>query len=333
MASIGTPSGPSLLALAGLTPLDGLETAAGTDSGDADGPSLFWAKDDLFGANSPAELAEPALPETASGLSSFAPDTREGDLIWIDDPIIDEGIIIAPEEDYSSFWSDAAGDVNGDGIEDFIVNTYSSTGGVYASETYVRFGTADGAAPSGDIAEIGNGGGFRLVGEDGTNANFWAMAAGDLNGDGAADLLVSSYDDSGGQSFRIVFGAATGLNGDVDVSGGTALSLTGVGSGEDWWASAAGDINGDGIADLQIDVFGETADGEYTNSSYIVFGKAGGFGGSIDVANLDPGEGYLIPEILEEPDTGDGVIAYDPAVCELPAWLEASDGSTGDFIL
>ena len=52
--------------------------------------------------------------------------------------------------------------------------------------------------------------------------------------------------------------------------------------------ASAGDVNGDGFADLIIGAFGGDPGGDtYAGESYVVFGKASGFAASLDLAALD----------------------------------------------
>ncbi len=51
--------------------------------------------------------------------------------------------------------------------------------------------------------------------------------------------------------------------------------------------STAGDINGDGFADLIVGAFKADPDGSYSGSSYVVFGKAGGIGSVLNLSTLN----------------------------------------------
>lgn len=306
-------------ALGGLQPIDTIDLSApaspSTADDDASGDSwhsIFddLASPDLLGSDAPATTDEPANDSgklAAGGEGIWIGDgIGDGgdDIIVIDDPVVDWD-----PDNYSDFWSEDAGDVNGDGIADHLVNVYGAKDGVYSSATYVLFGTADGADATGDISEIADGKGFQLISVRGVD-EFWAMAAGDLNGDGRADLLVDVSRGDGSQEFHVVYGTDGPTDAEVDVStAGTTLAVSGLGEADIWWADPAGDVNGDGLADLQIDVVQVDADGNDSGASYIVYGKAGGFTGAIDVTHLDPADGYLIPDTAwnaDGTDSGDG---------------------------
>jgi hypothetical protein len=83
-----------------------------------------------------------------------------------------------------------AGDVNGDGRRDMLVSspTASPLSRQLSGATYVLFGSA--TETSRDLASIGDGG-FRIAGPGaGDTTSRHAVAAGDVNGDGAPDLLL-----------------------------------------------------------------------------------------------------------------------------------------------
>ncbi len=113
--------------------------------------------------------------------------------------------------------------------------------------------------------------------EEGGHAG-WALAVGDLNDDGQADLIVGAPDESPGavltQAGRIyVFFNPPSLIGVLPLS---QANLTM--SGDRAWgragsALAVGDLNDDGIADLVIGAPAEVAPGEY-GRAYVVYGRS-----------------------------------------------------------
>ena len=132
--------------------------------------------------------------------------------------------------------------------------------------------------------------------------------AGDVNGDGFADLIVGAPGadpggrDGAGESY-VVFGDPGGFGGALDLAaldGTNGFRLDGIDAYDfsGCSVSGAGDVNGDGFADLIVgalgaDPVGRTSAGE----SYVVFGDPGGFGGALDLAALDGTNGFRLDGI------------------------------------
>ena len=92
----------------------------------------------------------------------------------------------------------AAGDINGDGRDDLIIGAYSAdpAGGANAGETYVIYG--GGSLPA-TIDLNSQCVGLTVYGDDADDRSGWAVAAGDINGDGRDDLIIGArYADPAG---------------------------------------------------------------------------------------------------------------------------------------
>ncbi|MBF0099021.1 MAG: FG-GAP repeat protein, partial [Magnetococcales bacterium] len=211
----------------------------------------------------------------------------------------------------------AAGDVNGDGLDDLLLGArYADPNGVTDAGTgYVVFGRANNFQSVINLTSLDGSTGFRLDGiaADDT-AGFPVSSAGDVNGDGFDDLLIGALqtDPNGfanAGSAYIVFGKSSGFSSSFSLSslnGGNGFRMDGVAAG-DMLArsvSAAGDVNGDGVADLIIGAFTADPGGlSSAGSVYVVFGQTAAFASVIHLADLVGNTGFRL----------DGVAATDQA--------------------
>jgi len=156
-----------------------------------------------------------------------------------------------------------AGDVNGDGYDDLIVGAYvNDAGGTDTGRAYIYFG---GAAPDATPD-------LTLTGAAVDDQFGIAVAgAGDVNGDGYADVIVGAWlNDAGGTNAGrayVFFGGAT-----PDAT--PDLVLTGAAAGDTFGYSvaSAGDVNGDGYADVIIGAVFNSAGGVGAGQAYVYFG-------------------------------------------------------------
>ena len=96
--------------------------------------------------------------------------------------------------DYSGWSVSAAGDINSDGYDDLIIGANGYPGGSNKGRSYVVFGGL-GVGNSGNIAlsSLNGTNGFKLDGENNNDYSGYSVsAAGDINGDGYADLIIGA---------------------------------------------------------------------------------------------------------------------------------------------
>ena len=176
--------------------------------------------------------------------------------------------------DESGYSLRSAGDVNGDGLADLIIGAppSNSNGG----RSFVVFGKANPAALN--LASVAAGtGGFVINGASGEHSGYAVSSAGDVNGDGLADLLIGAdlRNSAAGASYVVfgkVGGSAVNLSAVAAGTGGFAMYGQTASDRVGWSVSSAGDVNGDGLADVIVS--GHAA-GNYAGKSYVVFGKTG----------------------------------------------------------
>ena len=194
-----------------------------------------------------------------------------------------------------------AGDINGDGFDDFVVGAAS------LSRAYVVFGKAGGLPADTNVASLNGANGFRIVGDSTWNTFLGASVAGagDVNGDGFADVLVSGQmQSSGAASSFVVFGKASGFGANLDPASLDGTNGFKILSGARpiyprVAAVSTGDVNGDGYTDI---VAGSVDGGE---GAFVLYGKASGFAAVVDPAALDGVNGFRIAGA--QPVNGRGV--------------------------
>jgi len=168
-----------------------------------------------------------------------------------------------------------AGDVNGDGFADVIVGAnFYDNGQTAEGAAFVYFGGPGAFNPTADAQLESN--------QADARAGFSVAGAGDVNGDGFADVIVgaSGFDNlqsNEGAAF-VYFGGAGAFNltADAQLEANQADAQFGRS------VAGAGDVNGDGFADVIVGANGYDNGQSNEGAAFVYFGGAGAFNATAD---------------------------------------------------
>jgi hypothetical protein len=165
----------------------------------------------------------------------------------------------------------AGADVNGDGLDDMAVGSWSYPSNGGQGVVGVFWGPVSGERTIEDADA-------RLDGSTDSGRAGQSLSIGDVNGDGYADLLIGAPFDTGAE---VESGAVYLVHGPP--SGGALVSqasavLLGVGDDDEAGTSVSGDgdFDGDGCADVLVGAPGEAAAGRDAGRAYFFYGPVSG---------------------------------------------------------
>ena len=179
----------------------------------------------------------------------------------------------------------AQSDFNGDGYGDLAVGVPGEDSN--AGAVNVIYGSASGLTAIGDQLWSQDHPGVKGVSQGGLpsrgDAFGKAIASGDFNRDGYADLAIGVPDDKvvagirHGGAVNVLYGSKDGLTANEDELW-SQVGLPGQPEPADrfGWALASGDVDGDGYPDLAIGVPGDIIGGSKAGSVVVIYGGASG---------------------------------------------------------
>lgn len=231
--------------------------------------------------------------------------------------------------------SPAFGDINGDGMADFLAGAPLADGVSnlknQSGEVFLHYGSpgpfvdVDLASPPAGVV--------RILGAQPLDRLGTAVASGDVNGDGYDDIVIGAPFGEGGGGFpadtgvaHVVYGQPGPLASPIDLQPPVFMVpytlMAGASPGDRAGRRVAtGDMNGDGFADVAVaapDAAG------LAGEVYVVFGRAGDLGTPI-VLGSSPG-GYVHGDLVH---LGDALAMADVDGDGLDDLIASAPGATG----
>jgi hypothetical protein len=307
--------------------------------GAADGDNVGWSVADAGDVNNDGhrDIVVGAYAAEVSGRPDagivyivFGTGSRSTSVVDPLNAMPPKGIAIfgAAAYDYWGWSVGGAGDVNNDGIDDFIIGAlyYDPSSRENAGAAVVIFGKTSGWADIDLVSFTSGSAGFWIWGSaEHDNCGRSVGAADDVNGDGVDDIIVGahmaeqqSWTDANNGASYVIFGHSTATAfSTVDL----ATPMTSTVGFTIWGAvyddragfavSAAGDVNRDGYADLLISAYqydGFAGDRSDCGAAYVIFGHSTATAFTdIDLAALSNSKGFRITGAVADDQLGSSV--------------------------
>jgi len=219
-----------------------------------------------------------------------------------DDGFFVDGALLTAQ---SGWQVSGIGDFDGDGYDDVIVARQTNEVAViYGGENLTSFDTGE------LLSDTSRG--FLIDVPEADGSNTFVSGLGDVNGDGYDDLIVSSTtfntpEDVAVGAVFIVFGqdrlTQTNIHleerdpGDPHPNGfslSNGIQITGIADNDltGFSVSGAGDLNGDGHADLIVGVPRDDSNSFNAGRAYVIYGESGL--ADIDLENLNYEQGFIV---------------------------------------
>jgi hypothetical protein len=221
------------------------------------------------------------LPVNTDGL-------RYGQGVWLSS--VDASFKGSMANQYSGASLDIVGDINGDGLDDFVISTSIRTvSGTKWGNLWIFFGSSSGWSQDSTLFDAD----ASLVGGDyDGQADITVSKAGDVNGDGLDDFIVGVPHNNenaleAGKVY-LILGRTSGWTYRMNLSESNA-SFLGENEGDIAGSSVsdAGDVNGDGFDDFLIGAPANREIAYYSGKCYLILGRRTGWKNDVPLCDAN----------------------------------------------
>ena len=174
-------------------------------------------------------------------------------------------------EDYAGAALSGAGDVDGDGYDDFLIGAWGNDqAGGAAGKVYLYYGGS--SAPSFQLLSAAP---ASFVGENSGDVAGYALSrAGDFNHDGYDDFLIGAPNNDGGGNnagrVYLLLGSATRYAGLLKLSAASAFFQGETANDRFGYALGGGvDVSGDGLPEIAVGAYGNDRGGSEAGAAYL----------------------------------------------------------------
>ncbi len=199
------------------------------------------------------------------------------------------------ENDRVGYSLAGAGDINADGYDDFMFGSiYEDSADKNAGATYIVYGRAEQFS-----GEVSIGSFTKYTGSNSADKFGAAMAgAGDINADGYDDIVMGAprFGEHRTGEVYILYGGSEQLAGGEIADEGQHFSGEAEYDETGTSVSAAGDVNGDGFADIIIGSPGNDTTDDNAGTVYIIFGQVEHY----DAQNITDADVILVGETARD---------------------------------
>ncbi len=235
------------------------------NAGDIDGDGL----DDLLIGSSGQDVGGSHAGATYIILASSLVTNPPTELVDADYKFVGEYA-----QNWSGYQVAGGGDLDGDGLADILIGADGDEGGDQTHSTYVILGKS----MTSPVMQLANAD-YKFHGENSYDYASQISIVGDVDGDGLDDILIGAagLDDGGDHAggAYLIFGGSLNENGtyslidaDHKFIGEKAGDYAGA------TVSGAGDVDGDGLADLFIGALDYSTDYDFQGAAYIILGSS-----------------------------------------------------------